>query len=293
MERFKGQVAIVTGSGQGIGKGIAKRFAREGAIVVIAEYNPETALAVVQEIENENGQAMAFPIDISDVPAIQKMVDKVVAKFGHIDILVNNAGLAQTKPMMDLTEADWDRIIAVNQRGSFFCLQAVAAQMIKQVPETVRKMAEIPADIMTLKTDELAQVSGEVDPVKNYGKIVNLSSIAGRHGRPLATHYAASKSAIISITQSAALALAPYKITVNAICPGIVPTPMWEKIDEERGQLFGAKPGQAANAFVNIVPLKRAATAEDIAGAVAFFCSKDADYITGQALNVDGGYEMN
>jgi len=293
MERFKGQVAIVTGSGQGIGKGIAKRFAREGAIVVIAEYNPETALAVVQEIENENGQAMAFPIDISDVPAIQKMVDKVVAKFGHIDILVNNAGLAQTKPMMDLTEADWDRIIAVNQRGSFFCLQAVAAQMIKQVPETVRKMAEIPADIMTLKTDELAQVSGAVDPVKNYGKIVNLSSIAGRHGRPLATHYAASKSAIISITQSAALALAPYKITVNAICPGIVPTPMWEKIDEERGQLFGAKPGQAANAFVNIVPLKRAATAEDIAGAVAFFCSKDADYITGQALNVDGGYEMN
>lgn len=293
MERFKGKVAIVTGSGQGIGRGIAKRFAREGAIVVIAEYNPETALAVVQEIENENGQAMAFPIDISDVPAIQKMVDKVVAKFGHIDILVNNAGLAQTKPMMDLTEADWDRIIAVNQRGSFFCLQAVAAQMIKQVPETVRKMAEIPADIMTLKTDELAQVSGEVDPVKNYGKIVNLSSIAGRHGRPLATHYAASKSAIISITQSAALALAPYKITVNAICPGIVPTPMWEKIDEERGQLFGAKPGQAANAFVNIVPLKRAATAEDIAGAVAFFCSKDADYITGQALNVDGGYEMN
>ena len=293
MERFKGQVAIVTGSGQGIGRGIAKRFAREGAIVVIAEYNPETALAVVQEIENENGQAMAYPIDISDVPAIQKMVDKVVAKFGHIDILVNNAGLAQTKPMMDLTEADWDRIIAVNQRGSFFCLQAVAAQMIKQVPETVRKMAEIPADIMTLKTDELAQVSGAVDPVKNYGKIVNLSSIAGRHGRPLATHYAASKSAIISITQSAALALAPYKITVNAICPGIVPTPMWEKIDEERGQLFGAKPGQAANAFVNIVPLKRAATAEDIAGAVAFFCSKDADYITGQALNVDGGYEMN
>ncbi len=158
MERFKGQVAIITGSGQGIGKGIAKRFAREGAIVVIAEYNPETALAAVQEIEYENGRALAYPIDVSDAPAVRKMVDDVVAKFGHIDILVNNAGVVQTKPMMELTEADWDRIIAVNQRGSFFCLQAVAAQMIKQVPESVRKMAEIPADIMTMKPDELAPV---------------------------------------------------------------------------------------------------------------------------------------
>jgi NAD(P)-dependent dehydrogenase (short-subunit alcohol dehydrogenase family) len=292
MERFKDQVAIITGSGQGIGKGIAKRLAREGAIVVIAEYNPETAATAVQEIENEKGQALAYPIDISDVAAVQKMVDDVVAKFGHINILVNNAGVAQTKPMMDLTEEDWDRIIAVNQRGSFFCLKAVAGQMIKQVPEAIRKMAEKPADIMNIKSGEKV-IAETTDSRATYGKIVNLSSIAGRRGRPLSTHYAASKSAIISITQSAALALAPYKITVNAICPGIVPTPMWQQIDEERGQLFGAKPGAAANAFVNIVPLKRAATAEDIAGAVAFFCSDDADYITGQALNVDGGFEMN
>jgi meso-butanediol dehydrogenase/(S,S)-butanediol dehydrogenase/diacetyl reductase len=292
MERFKGQVAIITGSGQGIGKGIARRLAGEGAIVVIAENNPETAAAAVQEIENENGQALAYPIDISDVAAVRKMVDDVVAKFGHINILVNNAGVAQTKPMMDLTKEDWDRIIAVNQRGSFFCLQAVAAQMIKQVPEAVRKVAEIPADIMNINPGD--QVLTELPDIRvSYGKIVNLSSIAGRRGRPLSTHYAASKAAIINITQSAALALAPYRITVNAICPGIVPTPMWEQIDEERSVLFGAKPGEAANAFVNIVPLKRAATAEDIAGAVAFFCSDDADYITGQALNVDGGFEMN
>jgi meso-butanediol dehydrogenase/(S,S)-butanediol dehydrogenase/diacetyl reductase len=292
MERFKGQVAIITGSGQGIGKGIAKRLAREGATVVIAEYNPETAGTAVREIENENGQALAYPIDVSNAAAVQKMVADVVAKFDQINILVNNAGIVQTKPMMDLSEEDWDRIITVNQRGSFFCLQAVAAQMIKQVPEAIRQMAEKPADIMNIKSDEKV-VTETLDIRTNYGKIVNLSSIAGRRGRPLATHYAASKSAIISITQSAALALAPYKITVNAICPGIVPTPMWQQIDEERGELFGAKPGEAANAFVNIVPLKRAATAEDIAGAVAFFCSHDADYITGQALNVDGGFEMN
>jgi NAD(P)-dependent dehydrogenase (short-subunit alcohol dehydrogenase family) len=292
MERFKGQVAIVTGSGQGIGKGIAKRLAREGASVVIAEYNPETAAAAVQEIEAGGGLAISYPIDVSDASAVQKMVADVVAEFDHIDILVNNAGVVQTKPMMDLTERDWDRIIAVNQRGSFFCLQAVAAQMIKQVPEPIRQMAEKPADIMNIKPEDNV-VSDSLETQTNFGKIVNLSSIAARRGRPLATHYAASKAAIVSITQSAALALAPYRITVNAICPGIVPTPMWQQIDLERGELFGAEPGQVARAFVNVVPLKRAATAEDIGGAVAFFCSKDADYITGQALNVDGGFEMN
>ena len=107
------------------------------------------------------------------------------------------------------------------------------------------------------------------------------------------THYAASKAGIISLTQSTALSLAPYRINANAVCPGIVPTPMWQKIDEERGKLFGAQPGQAMASFIQTVPLKRAATAEDIAGAVAFFCSSDADYITGQALNVDGGFEMD
>lgn len=292
MERFKGQVAIVTGSGQGIGKGIAKRLAREGATVVIAEYHPDTAQAAAAEIIAEQGRALAYPIDIANAPAVRKMVADVVAEFGRVHILVNNAGVVQTKPMMDLTEADWDRIITVNQRGSFFCLQAVAAQMIVQVPEALRRFAEKPADIMTIGPGE-KETTEPRDLQGSYGKIVNLSSIAGRRGRPLSTHYAASKAAIISITQSAALALAPYRINVNAVCPGIVPTPMWDQIDQERADLFGAKPGEVAKAFVNTVPLKRAATADDLAGAVAFFCSTDADYITGQALNVDGGFEMN
>jgi NAD(P)-dependent dehydrogenase (short-subunit alcohol dehydrogenase family) len=216
------------------------------------------------------------------------MVDEVVAHFGRIDLLVNNAGVIQTRPMMELTPADWDRVLNVNQRGMFFCLQAVAAQMIRQIPEEVRAGAGL-ADVLAIKK---APVAGGA-PVRNYGKIVNLSSIAGRRGRSLQTHYAASKASVISITQSAAMALAPYNITVNAVCPGIVPTPMWQQIDEDRGKLFGAQPGEAMAAFINTVPLKRAATPEDIAGAVAFFCSADADYITGQALNVDGGYEMD
>ena len=129
--------------------------------------------------------------------------------------------------------------------------------------------------------------------VASYGKIVSLSSVSGRRGRPLQTHYAASKAAIINLTQSTALTLAPYRINANAVCPGIVPTPMWQQIDKDRGQLFGARPGEAMASFIQTVPLKRAATAEDIAGAVAFFCSSDSDYITGQALNVDGGFEMD
>ena len=194
--------------------------------------------------------------------------------------------------MMELTEADWDRVVDVNMRGTFFCLQAVAAQMIKQTPDEIRTAG--PADIFAVKPE---QAAGTTTPAAalaaSYGKIVNFSSVSGRRGRPLSAHYAATKAAIISITQSAALALAPHGITVNAVCPGIVPTPMWEKIDEDRASLFGARPGAAMSAFIQQVPLKRAATPEDLAGAVAFFCSADADYITGQSLNVDGGFEMD
>jgi NAD(P)-dependent dehydrogenase (short-subunit alcohol dehydrogenase family) len=233
-------------------------------------------------------------VDISDVAAVQTMVDTIAARLAHIDILVNNAGVAQTKPMLDLTEADWDRVLDVNLRGTFFLVQAVGRQMIRQVPEALRRAAAAPADIFSTKEPSGGTTSpAEEALAASYGKIVSLSSVAGRRGRPLQTHYAATKAAIISLTQSAALALAPYRINVNAVCPGIVPTPMWQQIDRDRGELFGAKPGEAMASFINIVPLKRAATPEDIAGAVAFFCSCDADYITGQALNVDGGFEMD
>ncbi len=290
-QRFREKIAIITGAGQGIGRGVALRLGREGARVVVAEYNSDTAAAVAGEIEAEGGEALAYRVDISDVAAVRRMVDDVVAGFGRIDILVNNAGVVQTKPMLELTEADWDRVVDINMRGTFFCLQTVAQQMIRQLPESLR--SGVPADLLT------AQLSKETAEVVTtsllpcYGKIVNFSSIAGRRGRPLSTHYAATKAAIINITQSAALALAPYRINVNAVCPGIVPTPMWDSIDKDRADLFGARPGEAMNAFIGTVPLKRAATPEDLAGAVAFLCSSDADYVTGQALNVDGGYEMD
>lgn len=270
--RHAGKVAIVTGAGQGIGRGVAKRLAQEGARVVIAEFNAANANEAAQEIIAAGGEALAYPIDIADVDQSAKMVTDVVAHFGHIDILVNNAGINKTQFMLDLTPDDWDRVQRINQRGLFFCLQAVAKQMIAQIPDGVKKAGKAP---------------------QSYGKIVNFSSIAGRSGRPYAADYSASKWAVISITQSAAMAFAPYNINVNAVCPGIVPTPMWTDIDRVQAERFGMNQGQWMQKTIDSVPLKRAATPEDLAAAVSFLCSGDADYITGQTLNVDGGVEMN
>lgn len=271
-QRLLGKVAIVTGAGQGIGKGVALRLAREGADVVAADINLAQADQTAQEISGLQRQALAYHIDLAKIAGIQLMVDYVVETFGHIDILVNNAGVVQSKPFLDVTEADWDRVIAINQKSVVFCIQAVAKHMIAQVPEDVK-------------------VAGKAE--RSYGKIVNFSSISGRRGRPLQVHYAASKAAIISITQSVALALTQYGINVNAVSPSVVPTPMWEQNDLEKSRIFGTPPGQAMQDMIAKIPLKRAGTVEDIAGAVAFLCSSDSDYITGQTLNVDGGFEMN
>lgn len=272
LSRHAGKVAIVTGSGQGIGRGVAHRFAQEGAHVVIAEYNAANAESVAAECAAYGPEALAYPIDIGDEHQIEKMVADVVARFGHIDVLVNNAGVNKTTSMFDLTPEAWDRVHRVNLRGLFFALQTVAKQMVAQIPDSVKE-------------------AGKAD--QSYGKIVNFSSIAGRSGRPYATDYSAAKWGVISVTQSAALFLAPYNINVNAVCPGVVPTPMWDDIDKTQAERFGLKPGEWIKNTVDKVPLKRAATSDDLAAAVSFLASDDADYITGQTLNVDGGIEMN
>lgn len=272
VNRHQGKIAIVTGAGQGIGKGVAARLAQEGAHIVVAEYNADNAHKAADELSAHGPRALAYPVDIGDTAQIDRMVADVVAEFGQIDILVNNAGVLETLPMFDLTPEKWDWLQRVNQRGLFFCLQAVAKQMVAQVPDTVK-------------------ASGKAE--HSYGKIVNFSSVAGRSGRPYAAHYSAAKWAVISITQSAAAYLAPYNINVNAICPGLVPTPMWAEIDRVQAERFGMNQGDWIKKSIEGIPLKRAARAEDIAAAVSFLCSDDADYITGQALNVDGGVEMN
>lgn len=260
-QRLSDKIAIVTGSGQGIGKAVALRLAKEGADVVVADVNAQTGEQTAQEIKALKRRALAYRIDVAKVAEIQPMVDRVVEQFGRIDILINAAGVAQTGPFAELTEQQWDRVIDTNLKGTTFCIRAVGRQMTKQVPA--------------------------------HGRIVNFSSIAGRHGRATQAAYAASKAGIINITQSAALAFAPYNIHVNAVCPGVIPTAMWEQIDRDRGRMSGLGPGESLKSFVERIPLKRAGTVEDVAGVVAFLCSADADYMTGQTLNVDGGFEMN
>ena len=270
-ERLNGKTAIVTGAGRGIGRAVALRLAREGANVVVADVNAQNAEKVVEEIRALDRQALSGVVDVSRLNNIQSMVDQAVADFDRIDILVTATGVAQTGLFLDLTEQEWNLVIDTNLKGSTFCVQAVGRQMMEQIPEDVR-------------------AAGRAD--KSYGKIVNFSSISGRRGRAEQVPYAASKAAIISVTQSAALAFAPY-INVNAVCPGVVPTPMWEQIDRDRGRIAGLAPGEAMKAFVERIPLKRPGSVEDVAGVVAFLCSPDSDYITGQTLNVDGGFEMN
>ncbi|MDZ4764386.1 MAG: SDR family NAD(P)-dependent oxidoreductase, partial [Chloroflexota bacterium] len=236
--RHAGKVAIVTGAGQGIGRGIAHRLTQEGAHVVIAEYNADNARAVADECTAQGMEALAYPIDIGDLEQIARMVTDVVARFGHIDILINNAGVNKTQSMLTLPPDDWDKVHRVNLRGLFFCLQTVANQMIAQIPDDVKAAGRAP---------------------HSYGKIVNFSSIAGRSGRPFAADYSAAKWGVISVTQSAAMALAAYNINVNAICPGVVPTPMWTDIDRIQTERFGLDQGGWIQKTIDSVPLKRAA----------------------------------
>lgn len=271
-QRLDGKTAIVTGSGRGIGKAVALRLAEEGANVVVADITGQTVEQTSEEIRALNRLAISCSVDVTKVAEIQTMVDLAVSEFGRIDILVNAAGIAQTGLFLDLTEQEWGPVIDTNLKGTTFCVQAVGHQMIRQVPEQVR-------------------TAGRAN--HSYGKIVNFSSISGRHGRAEQVAYAASKAAVISITQSAALAFAPYNINVNAVCPGIIPTPMWEQIDRDRGRIAGMAPGESMQMFIDQIPLKRSGRVEDVAGVVAFLCSVDSDYMTGQTLNVDGGFEMN
>ncbi len=308
-QRLSGKVAIVTGAGQGIGKAVALRLAREGTSVIAVDINMETAVATAREIQDLGRPSSAHSMDVACLSKVERFVEYVVGAFGRIDILVNAAGIARTQPFLEMTEEDWDCVMDTNLKGTVFCMQAVGRQMIRQIPPEViaQSRAQLP------RGEGVPPLSSRVEGVspsnrgqdardtqgqdalatKSYGKIVNFSSISGRRGRSVQMAYAASKAAIISVTQSAALAFSPYNINVNAICPGVIPTPMWDQIDRDRSRLMGAQPGDALKSFVEKVPLLRAGTPEDVAGAVAFLCSPDADYITGQTLNVDGGFEMN
>lgn len=264
MARLDGCVALVTGSARGIGRAIALRYAREGATVVAVDLAEESVHAVAAEIRGAGGKADAFRADLREPEQSVAMVARVVERFGRLDVLVNNAGVVRVRPLLELTPEDWDFVNDVNARGLFFALQAAARRMLEQAP---------------------------VGAGRPRGKIINVASIAGRNGRPMFAAYAASKAAAISVTQSAALALAPH-VTVNAICPGVVETDMWRQIDREWSDADKRPAGSAWQDRIRGIPLGRPETPEDLTGMAAFLASADSDYITGQSYHVDGGLVM-
>ncbi|HVL24807.1 MAG TPA: L-iditol 2-dehydrogenase [Thermomicrobiales bacterium] len=254
--RLSDKVAIVTGGAQGMGRAISLRFAREGASVLVADRNVEGAEDVAKEIGAADGTAAAIAVDVRDQAQVQRMVDTAVERFGGLDVLVNNAGVGKIIPFLETTAADWDFIFDINCKGLLWCSQAAARQMIAQ---------------------------------ERGGKIINLASQAGRRGEALVLAYCASKACVISMTQSMALALAPHRINVNAIAPGIVDTPFWDEVDKQFAKLLNMEIGEPKRTFVKSIPLGRIEQPEDVAGAAVFLASAEADYITQQTLNVDGG----
>ena len=265
MGKLDGRIALISGSGRGIGRAIALRYAREGAKVVVADLDAASSQAVAAEIQSFGAEADGFQVDVSDPKQSAAMLARAVDRFGRLDVLVNNAGVMRVRALLELTPEDWDFVNDVNARGLFFALQAGAREMSRQTP---------------------------LSEGRPRGKIINIASIAGRSGRPMFAAYAASKAAAISITQSAAAGLAP-DVTVNAICPGVVDTEMWRQIDREWTQVERRPAGSAWQARIGGIPMGRPETPEDVTGMAVFLASADSDYITGQSYHVDGGLAMN
>lgn len=261
MGSVSGRVVLITGAARGIGAACARRLASEGAKLVLADLDGPGVEKLAAELKQ-----VAVKVDVTKPADIARMVEEPYKRWGRLDVLFNNAGVIRVQPMFDVTEAEWDRVLDVNLRAVFFVLQAAAKRMVKQDP--------IPGSDLR-------------------GKLIQTASIAAyRGGNHLMTPYSASKAGVVSLTRSAAQALARERITSNCVCPGAVETPMWEQIDKEWGALEGLGQGEAWKRRIRGIPLGRPERADDVASVVAFLAGPGSDYMTGQALNVDGGLVM-
>jgi acetoin reductase-like protein len=254
---LEGKVAVVTGGARGIGRTICERYVEEGANVAVADIDLKEAEAAAKAIGES---AFEVHLDVGRQESIDAMVRAVVERAGSLDILVNNAGIVSIGPFLEITPQIFDRIFTVNVKGLLFTLQAAARQMIKQ---------------------------------RRGGKVINLASQAGRRGEALVAVYCASKAAVISITQSAGLALIKEKINVNGISPGVVDTPMWGESDALFAKYENRPIGEKKRIVGESVPYGRMGLPEDHAGAAVFLASNDSDYVVAQTLNVDGGNWMS
>lgn len=259
--RLEGRTVLVTGAAGGIGAACARRFAAEGARLVLADLDGDAVGRLAKDLSQ-----VALAADVTRADDIERMIGVVYERFSRLDVLFNNAGVIQGKRLLDITEADWDRLMSVNLRAVFFVMQAAARRMVRQDP--------IPGSELR-------------------GKLIQTASIAAyRGGLALTAHYSASKAAVVSLTRTAAQAFARDRVTSNCICPGVVDTPMWAQLDADWAGIEGWERGEAWRRRTSGIPLGRAERAEDLAGALVFLASADSDYMTGQAINVDGGLVM-
>ena len=249
-QRLKGSVAIVTGGARGIGKGIALRYAAEGASVVIADLKEKEATDTLDEIKKIGGNAIFVKTDVTDNETIKSMVEETINTYSKIDILVNNAGISLMRKITDATEEDWDKLNNVNLKGLWLCTKAVVPAMIE----------------------------------RRHGKIINLSSISGLVGYKWESIYCSTKGGVINMTRELAVELSPFGINVNCICPGIIDTPLYIDID------FPLDDKENLEHTLKAIPVKKIGKPEDIAGAAFFLACEDSAYVMGQILAVDGGY---
>jgi len=256
---LQGQVAIVTGAGRGIGRATALELARMGADIVVAELDQANAERTASEIRALGRRALVVQTDVTSRDDLRAMVERTLAEFGRIDTLVNNAGIYRAATTLDVTEEHWDAIMNINAKAVFFATQAVLPTMIAQ----------------------------------KRGVIVSLASMAGKIGSRANLPYNASKAVVISMTKSLALAHAADGIRVNCVCPGFVETDMWTSVAREQGALLNQSPEEFTRRRVHQIPLGRMEQPGDVANVIGFLVSPRSDYMTGQALSVDGGLVMH
>jgi len=250
MFSLKNKVALVTGARRGIGRAIALALAEAGAKVVVTDIDEKECEAVVKEIEKLGSEGLAKKLDVTNKKEIEEVVAETIKKFGKLNILVNNAGICPFKPFLELTEEDWDKVLDINLKGYFLCAQAATKEMAKQ----------------------------------KWGRIINIASVAmGQMGVGMANivHYVASKGGIAGMTEAMAVELAPLGINVNAISPGVIETKMAESVISDPA---------AKETILKRVPKGRVGQPKDIASAVVYLASEEADYVTGAVLVVDGGW---
>lgn len=256
LKRLDDKIAIVTGAGRGVGRAIALRLAEEGAHIVAADIDAQTAHDTAASVEALGRRSLPLEADLGAAASIDTLVGRAMEAFGRIDILVNNAGVTKALDIFEVTPDDWDWMHRVNAKGVFFCMQAVAREMVKQ----------------------------------ESGKIINIASVAGKGYRYTSNiAYAASKGAVVVMTQVAGQLLARHNINVNAICPGPTETEMLQSIHRDRSAQRGVDVEEMIRQGNASIPLQRTNTPEDIAAMAAFLASGDARNLTGQAINVDGG----